>query len=661
MSWVESLPIALICAALLFVPGGILASALGLRGLSAWAAAPVFTVALSAVAAILSGAFGVPWTILPVVAAAVGASALVVIAGRAFRKRAPVPRYPFKFSPTVSATGQFLGWATGAALISWQLVRAFGSPANISQTFDNIFHLNAVRYVLDTANASSMTISSMTNGDDAPYFYPAAWHGLAALLIQVSNAPLSVGVNVLNIVVAATIWPLGCMLLVRTVAGPKPWLVGFSGILAAGFSAFPILLLDFGVLYPNFLSIAMLPVGLASVAAFFRVDTALDWPPIARFTTAPIAACGIALAHPNGVMTLIALSVPVLFVSFWRRYVAPRRWRLHPAESIVATIGLVFLLGIYAVLWKYVRPPADAAFWDRYHSPAGAAFEVVTNSAMNRPVAWVVSLLMLAGIYSAIRNRQHFWLLGCFAITFVLFVVIAGFETSYWRSVITGVWYNDSYRVAAILPLTALPLAAVGFGWIFTHLHVLLKRIFPTSTTNVRSRSEHSSWAFRAGGLVLVTVLVIPMQSSPMNFAVASASRNYVESPSAVLVSTDELALINKLDDIVGPNDVIAVSPWNGGAMAFALANRKTTSRHALSTYPADIAIINEALRNATTDPAVCPAVRAAGVRYVLDFGSQEVHGGDHDFPGFDNLQDSPAVELVEHVGSAKLYRVIAC
>jgi hypothetical protein len=48
-------------------------------------------------------------------------------------------------------------------------------------------------------------------------------------------------------------------------------------------------------------------------------------------------------------------------------------------------------------------------------------------------------------------------------------------------------------------------------------------------------------------------------------------------------------------------------------------------------------------------------------VKYVLDFGSKEVHGGDHPFPGFEDLSESSAVKLVLQHGSAKLYQVTAC
>ena len=53
-------------------------------------------------------------------------------------------------------------------------------------------------------------------------------------------------------------------------------------------------------------------------------------------------------------------------------------------------------------------------------------------------------------------------MLAGFVITAVLYVVVSGTLKGDVRSALTGVWYNDSNRIAALLPLTALPFAAVG-------------------------------------------------------------------------------------------------------------------------------------------------------------------------------------------------------
>ena len=105
----------------------------------------------------------------------------------------------------------------------------------------------------------------------------------------------------------------------------------------------------------------------------------------------------------------------------------------------------------------------------------------------------------------------------------------------------------------------------------------------------------------------------------------------------------------------------IAVNPWTGGALAYALAHRETTAKHILTATTADVETLNLKLRDADSDPAVCAALAATGVRYVLDFGSNEVHFGEHPFPGLQHLNNSLAVRLVLSDGPARLYEVTAC
>ncbi len=660
MTWVATLPLAVACVALLFIPGGILAAALGLRGLSLWASSPVLTIAISAVTAIVCGKMGVSWTVVPVLAVSVLSAAAAWLIKRLLNKRSPTEPAPQTSPTTLAGVGQLLGLTAGALLIAWQLIRVFGEPENISQSFDNVFHLNAIRYVLDTGSASSLTISSMTNGDNPPYFYPAAWHGMVSLAVQLAGAPLAATVNVFNLVVAALVWTLGSMFLTRTIVGNKPWIVAFSGVLAACFSSFPILLLDFGVLYPNFLSIAMIPLGLGAVVVFFGV-AATSWPVLARFAVAPIAGVAIAIAHPNGAMTLVALSVPVALHAFRRHYLISNPWRQQPKRTAAMSLVLLICMAAVVITWKVVRPPAEAATWAPIQSRSDAIGEVITNSAMNRPVGWVLSALMLIGIYAVIRKRSHLWVLGCFTVTAVLFITVSSLERGYWRNVLTGVYYNDSFRVAAILPIAALPLAALGFGYLMEKLQALLALLAPTDKDGYHAQPQPKPMLMGTSGLLVAIALTVSMQGAPIKTAIVMAASSYAQTPDSILVSSDELELINRLDRIVGPDDVIAASPWAGAAMAYALADRETTSRHTLSTYPADVVTINNSLRDAATDPAVCPAVETTGVRYVLDFGSKEVHDGWHSFPGLENLDASPAFELVTRVGDAKLYRLLAC
>src|SRR5690606_19483538 len=86
--------------------------------------------------------------------------------------------------PIPQDSSRLLLWAAigvgfAAVVITIRFIVIFWEPDNISQTYDNIFHLNAPRFVLETGNASSITLAGLPI--DAPGtggFYPAVWHAL---------------------------------------------------------------------------------------------------------------------------------------------------------------------------------------------------------------------------------------------------------------------------------------------------------------------------------------------------------------------------------------------------------------------------------------------------------------------------------------------------
>lgn len=653
MSWPETLPYLLAAVLFLLLPGGLVTLSLGLRGLSAAALAAPVTISIAAVLAVLLPFISIPWSAGAVVAGGVLLSAAVLGLRRAregsglWRSFAAAPHVP----RTRGSLWVAAAFAAGAAMVLVELALAFGTPESFSQTFDNVFHLNGVRYILDTGSASSLTMSKMTSGDAAPYFYPAAWHGLAAALVQLTGLPITTAANVLNMAVAAVVWPLGCMVLTRTVAGDRPVAVGAAGILAALFAPFPLLLLDFGVLYPNFLAISMLPAVLAAIAVLFGVARQLEWPPLPRFTLPLVIVPGLALAHPNGFMSLLVLAVPIVLQAY-SRYLRDAAHRArHRTAWIAATAGLVAGAVALVVLWTAIRPPEDAAFWGPVQTPRGAVFDLLTNGAIDRPPAIGVSVLMLLGLFVCWRRGGRAWMIAGFLIIAVLYVVVSGTLKGDLRSALTGIWYNDSNRIAALLPLTVLPFAAVGVDSAAAWLRRWLDR---------RAAAQRPGVAYAAVCGVLVLALAASQVPS-LRYAIGSARIAYRESDHSLLVTTDEQKVIDQLDRIVPEDAAIAVNPWTGGALAYALANRETTAKHILTANTAAVETLNRSLRDADTDPAVCAALRETNVRYVLDFGSNEVHFGDHPFPGLEHLNNSLAVRLVLAEGGARLYEVTAC
>ena len=276
---------------------------------------------------------------------------------------------------------------------------------------------------------------------------------------------------------------------------------------------------------------------------------------------------------------------------------------------------------------------------------------------MGAPAAWAVSILMVAGIVACVRQPRLLWVAGSWAVVVALFAVSSATEISDTRMFLSGVWYNDSNRLAAVLPLIAAPLAVLG-------LNLLLKPLTGTLGTVVgRSRMTRTAAGLSSAVLAfLPALLLLPLtQGKSIDTEIARARANYLTTPESSLVSTDELALLEELDEIVPEDAVIAVNPWTGGALAYALADRETTHKHIFSTSTQAQAVIDASLKEAGETPGVCEAVEATGVDYVLDFGDREVHGGDHPYPGLEGLDTDDDFRLVSSVGDARLYEFVGC
>ncbi|WP_222119171.1 DUF6541 family protein [Microbacterium sp. 1.5R] len=629
---------------LLFVPGYIIARALGLRGL--WSVAVSGPASVTAVvsASIVAPLLGMTWGVLPV--AVVTAAIVILVVGlRMLLWRATPPHDP----------GDSLRpWARAAVVaaplvIVVQVLLMIGSPDHISQTFDNIFHLNAVRYILETGNASSFWVSSLTSSEAGvpPSFYPAGWHAFSALLVDVSGVSIPVASNALLIGFAAFTWTTGIVVLTRELSGGRTSTMVGAAAAATCFPAFPILLADYGVLFPYMMALSFVPATLALlVRAVMRDHTdaraRVPWL-VALVGLLP----GMAVSHPGGLVVLLAMGAVVFAAALVRR---ARRHGGRPPGGLWAWMGLAGYLVIAGCLWFFLRPSADARTWTPELTVGQAIGEVLTASVNRAPINLGMAVLIVLGIVAAFRTRtaRGGLTLGLFALAAGLYITAAGVPYLLLRDVLVGAWYNNIPRLAAIMPLVWVPLAALGFTAAWDAL---------------RARRLRGGRRMVATlGLAALVLAVFPLpQAMSMRHAIRDARANYAVSEDAPLLTTDEWALLERIDEYVPEDAVIVGSPWTGTALAYALADREVLFPHTLMYVSQDMQEILDSLDTAEPGSEVCDLLTDRRADFVLDFGRQEVNGGRHVYRGLDRLARSDAVELVDSEGDARLYRVTAC
>ncbi|MDQ0277064.1 hypothetical protein QO003_001367 [Arthrobacter silviterrae] len=663
MTWFQTIPTIIVAGLVVFVPGALLSRLLGARGL-AWAAtAAPLTVSLAAVGAIAAQKLHVGWSLLPFLGITLLACAVTVairLPGIMRRRNTAQGRPPWIRPSWTLVLAVAAGFAVPAIILFVRFAKIFNTPENISQTYDNVFHLNAIRFILNTGNASSLTLGNLSATGTAS-FYPAAWHDLAALVVGLTGTPIPVGVNALNMVLGALVWTTSSMYLATRLLGNRPAAYLATGALAAGFNAFPYLLMEFGVLYPNFLAIALLPAFMGLAADLMKLSKAPGPNTLLAIILLGVGAPGLALSHPSVVMALGAFAISPLVV--WlivtiRKAFANRiKWRWAAAAGVFT---FLYALGLF-FLWGVIRPSKTASFWPPLQTVPRAIGEALTNGVLGRPMPWLAALLMVIGIYAVFRRKQGFWVLGGYGLSALFFVVASAFEQNGLRDFLTRVWYNDSNRLASMLPVFALPLAAMGAVWLFD-LVVADSRAQPVKA---KPNSLASFLRSRNGGLVFGAVAWLAVIVLAQGFAIATAQGKariqYDLSPASRLLTVDENAILMRLDAHVPSHGIIIDNAGTGSALAYALANRQVILP-AIGPNPSrDDSTLIRFLPELGNNPAVCDAIKRLNSYYVLDFGAQEINGMTHPFPSSKALAEMPGLKLLDQEGTAKLYQVTGC
>jgi hypothetical protein len=651
MPWLTLLAASAAVALITIVPGLAAGLVLRLRGLMLWALAAPFGLSVVAVASVVLPFLHLDWSLWAVSGFAVVAIALVAVV-RILMRRVEWARTADPEGPTPWWT--IGGLAAAGVVTSIQVALSIRAPDAVSQTFDNVFHLDAIRYILETRNASPLWIGTMTSPTGGLPFYPDAWHALGALVVSATGVSIPVAANAITMVFAAVVWPAGALLLTRTLFGARRAITVGAVLAACALPSFPLLMITYGVLFPFFLGLAVLPVAVVAAIQLLRLGRRVaEYPQWVWIVVVIGCLPGMTLAHPGAFMAWLAMvAVAAVVAAVFYFLTRP------PRRAVIRTVVALAVFAVFSGLALWVlRPPDAARTWPIVMTVGQAFGEVLTASTYFAPVS-ILAVFLIVGFVSAIRlrTRPAVFAASSFAVAGLLYIICASLP--YWRlrDLFVGAWYDNTPRLAAILPMTIVPLAAFGL----TKAWDLLVRLL-----NGRARGAEASSArpaVRITAAVLGLVVVVGWTQWAMRDAVVKAFSTYAVTNASPLLTADELALIHRVDQHVPAGAMIAGSPWTGTSLVYALADRHVLMPHIFTDTTHDTDLINTHLRDATPGSAVCRAVQREHVGYVLDFGTQEVHGAHHDFGGVSDLEGSSAVRLLDSQGpNARLYQIVAC
>ena len=653
-----------VAALVVLVPGAVLGWSLRLRGVPLLALAAPFTVALVATTAVVCAPLGIPFGWAPVLVAVVVAAVAATLLARLLSLA------------TRGAWDRRAAYVGGAVLVSGVAigVLAFGgvaSPDDVSQTYDGVFHLNAVSWVLGTGDGSSFDLHRLTHPGTDVEFYPAGWHDLVALVAQLSGASVPAATNAVWIATAGLAFPAGVAFLAAALfpeTARRTVLPVAAALAASACAAAPYVLLAWGVLYPTGLAYALLPAGIALAVLLTRQAGWRDR--VGLLVAAAIWLVAEVFAHPRSLPTVAVLLLPLLAAVLirWARAalrdpVRSRRTAITLAAGAVLVV--VAALGAALVVLRYFGVAARPIS-DRLNGGPATAHQSLGESALQvlllappsgpseaslAPAVAIAALTVIGLLYCLLRPG-HRWIVVAYLAVGALYVLAAGTNSDF-AKLATGLWYKDKFRLFAGLGILAPALAGYAIARLTENL----------GTAERRARAKSRSAVAAA---VLTLALLALSWAGPtltgMRDAVSRAYTVPVEK-SGALLDADEVALLRRLPDLTPVGAVIAGDPWNGSTLTWAIGERESLFPHLTGDWGDDRLLVAARLDQAATDPEVCAALDRLGVSYL--FASEGLlWNGDPQadlYAAIDRAAGAPGFQQIARSGGSTLYRITAC
>ncbi|MGQ4507022.1 DUF6541 family protein [Dermabacteraceae bacterium P13103] len=515
------------------------------------------------------------------------------------------------------------------------------------QEWDSLFHMSGTLAVRSGENAFPYGALADLYGGQQTY-YPALWHAVSALI------PLDVPrASTVLLLCAISAWPLGIPALVRSAARVRGRMLSYaviaSTVLSGGIVSYSYLGVMVG-LWPYTLSLAMLPAALAALMRAFSLGV-YRYHRYERLAEALLLVCGIALAHPSGLISLGVVFAPwMLLMLPWRRLPAiAHRFRYLLLGGLGAgAVALFFLLpGLLLRLRAMTRFQTDGA-------SGYASFMLALNDRADTGLIaptpygnFIVLLLAAAGL---IMLRRKLLPLAAMLVCAYLLVVLAG-GPAWTVKAITAPWYEARHRLAPLAAL--LTVVAAGFGT--SALACSLARLFTEEARGLARR-----------GVLILTLAVSCLTSAGWRAAERYELASYAYDPAVKsytnLLGPGEEEFIRETAPLVSSGKVIG-DPYDGTSFYSLLGGVPVIYPGLHWIYAQPQLRVSERADSFASDPQLCRDVKRLGATYFYrddsPDGMRQVREkiGEE---GYNRLSDFPesALTLVAQRGNYRLYRI---
>lgn len=376
--------------------------------------------------------------------------------------------------------------------------------------------------------------------------------------------------------------------------------------------------------------------------------------------------------QPNAVFSAAVFLIPFCVyrsaVEAGRRCREPkRRMEVMLAAGSVA-LACVALLWVAALSLPFMQG-AVAVYWPPIHSRAQGLVSVLGMGFAGSSVQPIAACLVAAGALYTLRKRRYLWLTCSYLLACCIYYVSAVEGDTLLKHALSGFWYTDPYRTAALAGILALPLLAMG-------LYVACKIVGKT-LASVRAPGENR---LKALSLAVVAVAFLALNFLPVRGALGlgqgafqgiAATATALNDGSAVNAYSEEKSRFSKhVKEVVPSGALIVNQPYDGSLFAYSLDDLNLYYRD-ISGYGGEderpeSSTIRCRLAAEASNPSVRDAVLTTGAEYLLVLDRDVERMKELFFlydpaawEGIEGVVDeTPGFEMVLSEGDMRLYRI---
>ena len=470
---------------------------------------------------------------------------------------------------------------TGFLFAYWFFSHSLADWSHLTQSEDNIRHYAYIRSLLNSTDWSTLNVSMYGIGTSQslnPYlsqtggFYPLGWHIPSAITCALAATSIGIGTNVVNFTLIGLSLPIGSYYLISQVFPNESKLrVATGAIVSLVLPASPWVLLAVWPLFPNLATMCLVP---AAAALFIDATTASSAYRPTKIAGFVLCCGGISVTQPNGIFVCAVFLIPYT-VWICSKHAGERQFTNKIGKDKAKLIaGSAASLSISLIwLFVYKLPPFQGVV-SYYWSPISTIWQAMVDCLFTaypiQPASIFIALLCAAGALHLLRKKLYWPVVSC-SLAVILYVVASAFGDNAIKHVLTGFWYTDPYRVAAMLAFCCIPVAYSGFILLLGTVKAIADRL---------DMPSKSSIVTIAAVLALFIVFALPSFAirgvaeitTPYSTMTANM-RGFTRVEEGAILTDAKIEFLNKVATITGPNAVIANTPYDGSCFAKGVAN----------------------------------------------------------------------------------------